>query len=326
MTGQFPTMCSLLSLLVLIASAPGHAQWSGEIIAWGGNTYGQCNVPYPNTGFVAVSAGAQHSLGLREDSTIVAWGRNDWGQCDVPSPNTGFVAVSGGLYFSLGLKADGTIVAWGQNNKGQCVVPSPNSGFVAISAGAVHGLGLKEDGSIVAWGSNDEGQCSVPAPNTGFVAIAAGAIHSLGLKEDGSIVAWGRNDEGQCTVPDPNDCFVAVSGGWVHSLGLKENNTSVEDEGMPGSFLQITSVSPNPFSTSTSVVFHSPCLSGVTLEVFDTAGHIMKTRYLGVFPAGSHTATWDGMDCRGREMATGVYLIRLISDSQQASAKVVLVR
>jgi hypothetical protein len=37
---------------------------------------------------------------------IVAWGLNDQGQCNVPAPNTGFVAVAGGYWHSLGLKRD----------------------------------------------------------------------------------------------------------------------------------------------------------------------------------------------------------------------------
>ena len=32
----------------------------------------------------------------RGDGSIVAWGRNDYGQCNVPAPNAGFVAVAGG--------------------------------------------------------------------------------------------------------------------------------------------------------------------------------------------------------------------------------------
>jgi hypothetical protein len=156
---------------------------SGSIVAWGRNVEGQCNVPAPNTGFVAVAAGGGHSLGLKTDGSIVAWGHNADGQCNVPAPNSGFVAVAAGVYHSLGLKADGSIVAWGGNGyPGN--PPAPNSGFVAISAGVYHSLGLKADGSIVAWGSNHYGLCNVPAPNSGFVAVAGGESHSLGLKRN----------------------------------------------------------------------------------------------------------------------------------------------
>jgi|GEM_PF-2778974 len=199
----------------------------GSIVAWGNNADGQCNVPAPNRGFVAVAAGWYHSLGLKADGSIVAWGDNAWGQCNVPAPNSGFVAVVAGGGHNLGLKADGSIVAWGRNDEGQCNVPASNSGFVAVAGGGYHSLGLKADGSIVAWGWNADGQCNVPAPNSGFVAVAGGGYNSLGLKADGSIVAWGSNDEGQCNVPAPNSGFEAVAGGGYHSLGLKADGSIV---------------------------------------------------------------------------------------------------
>ena len=119
----------------------------------------------------------------------------DYGQCNIPSRNRGFIAITAGEYHSLGLKQDGSIVAWGSNcdrwgnYTGQCNIPSPNSGFIAISAGEYHSLGLKQDSSIVAWGSNYDwygnysGQCNIPSPNSGFIAISAGGRHSLAIKK-----------------------------------------------------------------------------------------------------------------------------------------------
>jgi hypothetical protein len=199
----------------------------GTIVAWGSNTYGVCDVPAPNAGFVAVASGYYHSMGLEFDGTIVAWGSNGHGQCDVPAPNADFVAVAAGGYNGLGLKSDGTIVAWGFNGQGQCDVPAPNADFVAVAAGGYHGLGLKSDGTIVAWGANSQGQCDVPAPNAGFVAVAGGKYHSLGLKSDGTMVAWGYNGRGQCDVPLPNADFVALAAGDLHSLGLKSDGMTV---------------------------------------------------------------------------------------------------
>ena len=205
---------------VAVAGGNSHSlglKADGTIVAWGDNSYGQCNVPTPNAGFVAVAGGGYHSLGLKSGGIIAAWGYNQYGQCNVPAPNAGFVAVAGGASHSLGLKATGSIVAWGNPNNGQCSVPAPNANFVAVAAGEVHSLGLKSDGSIVTWGY-DLG--NVPAPNADFVAIAGGEFHSLGLKSDGSIVAWGSNGAGQCNVPAPNAGFIAVAAGYQHSLGV----------------------------------------------------------------------------------------------------------
>jgi len=103
-------------------------------------------------------------------ASIVGWGEQVVGV----NLSDGFIAISAGDYHSMGLKADGSIVAWGYNWAGQCNIPPPNSGFIAIAAGGAHSLGLKEDGSIIAWGSNRDGQCDIPEPNSGFIAIAAG--------------------------------------------------------------------------------------------------------------------------------------------------------
>lgn len=48
----------------------------------GDNTRGQCNVS-DWTDIVAVSAGLNHSAGLKSDGTVVAAGRNEEGQCHV---------------------------------------------------------------------------------------------------------------------------------------------------------------------------------------------------------------------------------------------------
>jgi hypothetical protein len=201
------------------------AQSTGIVMAWGSNDEGQCDVPEPDTDYIAVVGGWDHSLGLKSDGTVVAWGDSGDGQCDVPEPNADFVAVAAGRYHSVGLKSDGTIVAWGDDSFGQCNVPSQNADFVAIAAGALHSLGLRSDGTVACWGYNGDGQCSGPTPNADLVAVASGWYHTLGLRSDGTIVVWGDNSYGQCSVPSPNADFVAVAGGGGHSLALRSNGT-----------------------------------------------------------------------------------------------------
>ena len=76
------------------------------------------------TDIVAVSAGNDHTVGLKSDGTVVAVGDNDDGQCEV-ADWTDIVAVSAGYGHTVGLKSDGTVVATKYTGKyyfGQCDV------------------------------------------------------------------------------------------------------------------------------------------------------------------------------------------------------------
>jgi alpha-tubulin suppressor-like RCC1 family protein len=221
-----------IALTVLAVCAAVCARDAGTLVGWGINYYGDWvgqAIPPDGNDFVAVNAGAYHSLGLRSDGSIVGWGANydllgDWlGQATPPTGND-FAEVAAGYDYSLALKTDGSIVGWGWDEYDQATPPVGN-GFVAIAAGYYHGLGLKVDGSIVGWGSNVYGQATPPAGN-GYVAIAAGDYYSLALKSDGSIVGWGLDYLGAATPPAGND-FVAIAAGRSHSLALKSDGSIV---------------------------------------------------------------------------------------------------
>jgi len=181
-----------------------------------------------------VSAGTNHTVGLKLDGTVVAVGDNDYGQCNV-SDWTDIIAFATGNYCTVGLKLDGTVVACGRNDDGQCNVSSWTD-IVAISAvnGGLlrgHTVGLKSDGTVVAVGNNDHGQCDVSGW-TDIVAISAGDRHTVGLKSDGTVVATNYIEskydsyEGQCDVSGWTD-IVAISAGGYHTVGLKSDGTVV---------------------------------------------------------------------------------------------------
>ena len=196
---------------------------AGRIIAWGDNYSGQATPP-DGSDFVAVAAGAWHSLALKSDGSIVAWGLNESGQA-APQIGNDFIAIAAGGIHSLALKSDGSILAWGYDSHGQ-TTPQPGNDYIAIAAGGYHSLALKSDGSIVAWGSNSHGQID-QQPGNDYVAIAAGGYHSLALKSDGTIVCWGSNDFGQIVNIPPGNDFVAISAGHKHNLALKADGSII---------------------------------------------------------------------------------------------------
>jgi hypothetical protein len=172
------------------------------------------------TNVIAVAAGGDHSLALRDDGTVIAWGNNDYGQVTVPADATRIVAIGGGGNHSLALRDDGTVIGWGDDESGQTDVPLNLTNAVAVAAGLNHSLALRDDGTMVAWGNNEFGQTNVPPALTNVVAIAAGEEHNLALREDGTVVAWGLNALHQAEPPVFLSNVVALAGGGGHSLAL----------------------------------------------------------------------------------------------------------
>merc|ERR1711879_518546 len=62
----------------------------GTAVAFGGNHYGQCNIPAcpPDMTYTNVAAGNLHTVLLRSDGNVVACGGNAFGQCNIPSLRT----------------------------------------------------------------------------------------------------------------------------------------------------------------------------------------------------------------------------------------------
>jgi hypothetical protein len=80
------------SLVLICGTGAAADQPSGPLVGWGDQVVGG-NL---SGGFVALAGGGQHSLGLKADGSIVAWGDNTYGQCNVPIPNAGFRGRCGG--------------------------------------------------------------------------------------------------------------------------------------------------------------------------------------------------------------------------------------
>ncbi|MBE0566573.1 MAG: T9SS type A sorting domain-containing protein [Krumholzibacteria bacterium] len=83
---------------------------------------------------------------------------------------------------------------------------------------------------------------------------------------------------------------------------------------------------PNPFNPSTTVRFELARAGRAELAVFDLAGRRVATLVDAELGAGEHAARWDGRDTRGRGVASGVYLCRLVAGEAVATRRMVLLR
>ena len=140
-------------------------------------------VPPTVSNLVAIAAGAEHNLGLRNNGTVLAWGDNSYGQAHPPALVTnvtaGVLALAAGQHHSLALRSNGTVVCWGRNQFNQTNVPAGLTNVIAIAAGANHSVALKSDGTVTGWGQNNSDQITFPENLSGVFAIAAGGDRTV---------------------------------------------------------------------------------------------------------------------------------------------------
>ena len=207
-----------------ISAGPDHTcglRTDGTAQCWGSNGNGETDAPDGMT-FTAVTAGDGHSCGLRVDGTAQCWGSNRSGRTDAPD-GVMFTAIDAGDSHSCGLRVDGTAQCWGSNHEGQSNVPVGVT-FTAITAGDTHSCGLRVDGTAQCWGGNGYSQIDVPDAVT-FIDITAGAGQTCGLRVDGTAQCWGWNGDGETDVPG-GVTFAVVTAGYGHTCGLRVDGTA----------------------------------------------------------------------------------------------------
>ncbi|MDD5719992.1 MAG: hypothetical protein PHQ53_09945 [Candidatus Krumholzibacteria bacterium] len=94
----------------------------------------------------------------------------------------------------------------------------------------------------------------------------------------------------------------------------------------PPSPARIVRVYPNPFNPLTAITFDLMRTSRVRVDGYALTGRRITTLAAESLPPGRHTRTWDGLDAQGREVASGSYLLRLVTEERITSAKATLVR
>ncbi len=83
----------------------------------------------------------------------------------------------------------------------------------------------------------------------------------------------------------------------------------------------LSSAYPNPFNAMTRLRYDVPEASQVSIRVYDIAGRMVATLFDGEQNAGYHEAIWNS-----RDIATGIYLIRMESNGFYSVCKVALMK
>lgn len=173
----------------------------------------------PGGAFQSVSAGANHTCGIRHDGSIACWGaplRGNWerriGARQATPPAGHYRSVSAGIGHTCAVRQDGVIICWGFSGYRDTFPP----GYIAMSSNGADYLCDQHAGGLCR-NKNAPPDPDVPPdmpPPIHFTNIIAGALHSCGLTVHAAIACWGDTD----TPPAgsfrsiAHGCAVAVDG------------------------------------------------------------------------------------------------------------------
>ena len=202
----------------------------GDVIAFGDNTKGQCNITEALKGkrsrsVEEIAAGGNHSVFLLADGSVVTCGDNSYGQRDVPTLSSEVKQVAAGsLHTALVLK-DGTAVAFGSNHYKQCTVPVHFGAnrVTHVSAVCMRTALVYNGNTLEVFG------CSYLAPwswatwGPRITQVAIGVKHNVVLLEDGQVIADGSPTDGRCDVPTED--ITAIAGRTVKSIATGAHHT-----------------------------------------------------------------------------------------------------
>ena len=208
---------------------------SGQVMCWGGNTYGQLGdqtttdrlspvVVSGQTTFKALSVGARHNCGTLANNQLYCWGSNSGGQLgdgtktDRTSPVfTQFVGVSAtaasigaGRSMTCAALTNGGAYCWGitptaTQTRPTLVSGAPSSGSVV--GGGLHACGISTAAAAYCWGWNGGALGNGDIANSDTPVLVAGGLSfsmitvswndfTCGIATTGKSYCWGKNAAG----------------------------------------------------------------------------------------------------------------------------------
>lgn len=213
-----------------------------QLWCWGSNHRGQLGHSNSSTSIIP---------------TLVATINNQWR------------TISAGVEHSCGIKTDGSLWCWGSNREGQLGLNSQSDREAPSRVGSdndwksVHlggdfsetSCAMKEDASLYCWGSNrfgqhgdNRGDQNIPTKvGDGYREIHVGGFHTCGITTSNGVNCWGSNSDGQLgntsiesgsslyprtSTPTPisdgnlND-WLTLSLGQYHTVGLRGSNSEL---------------------------------------------------------------------------------------------------
>ena len=141
------------------------------------------------------------------------------------------------------------------------------------------------------------------------------------------------------TIPVPNDPEAVAMSVRLHAYSRFTgtvywddldfpawNVTDVENDGLIPTAFNVFQNYPNPFNPSTTISYAIPQQSNVLIKIYDMLGREVKTLVSEEQMPGVYNVLWNGDNNSGDNVATGIYLYRVVADNNVQVKKMILLK
>jgi len=113
--------------------------------------------------------------------------------------------------------------------------------------------------------------------------------------------------------------------GGCYSVSYKPVSDADDNGNIPTTF-SLSQNRPNPFNPATTINFSVARKTHVNISVYNVLGQRVKTLRDEDLMAGFYEAKWDGTDSGGRQVASGIYFYKMVTDDFVETRKMALMR
>ena len=197
-----------------------------------------------------------------------------------------------------------------------------------------YGLTVRYDASALEWlGSvgaspsliaQDASAAIQLAPRLGEVSLADMFQSDASIAGDGNLVRLRFRvlDQTASGSVEIAEAMVSDGSGGINTLlGVR----STEVRALPSAY-SLNPNYPNPFNPDTVVPFALPEGGEVRIAIYNMLGQEIAVLAQGAMEAGYHRAVWRGQDASGRQVASGVYFVRMAAGDFSSVRKMLLVK
>ena len=109
-------------------------------------------------------------------------------------------------------------------------------------------------------------------------------------------------------------------------IELMSWESAVDDPQIPAATISLSAPAPNPTRTETKLWIDLEAPQKLQVSVHDIRGRRIRDLENLNLPAGKNPLVWDGLDNQGRQVSSGIYIIKVRGEQLQAARKIVLIK